>query len=70
VGYDADKNMARTPGANQTLVHQWIDNNNNQTFWVQALSTPAGAAGSMVTINDTAPSSDRWNLAAVEIVAR
>jgi hypothetical protein len=36
---------------------------------VQRRSTPTGAAGSIVTINDALTPS-RWNLAAVEIVAR
>ena len=40
------------------------------TFWVQSRTTPAPNAGTSVTINDTAPDFDRWNLAAVEIVPR
>jgi hypothetical protein len=69
VGDDPDRRAARTPGANQTMVHQWLSNNQNATFWVQRRSTPTGAAGSIVTINDALTPS-RWNLAAVEIVAR
>jgi hypothetical protein len=38
------------------------------TYWVQAQNPPTASAGSIVKINDTAPTSDRWNLAAVEIV--
>jgi hypothetical protein len=69
VGDDPDRKVARTPDANQTMVHQWVDNNPNVTFWVQGRSTLTGAAGSLVTISD-APTNSRWNLAAVEIVAR
>jgi hypothetical protein len=36
-------------------------------MWVQARSTPAGVAGTTVTLNDTAPTADQWNFAIVEI---
>jgi hypothetical protein len=39
------------------------------TFWVQKRSAPIAAAGTVVQLNDTAPTSHRWNLAAVEILA-
>src|SRR4029077_8857715 len=68
VGNDPDNRVARTLGANQTMVHQWVDTNGNLTFWVQSRSAPTVSAGSVVTINDTAPTGNRWNLAAVEIV--
>ena len=38
------------------------------TFWVQSITAPAASAGSQVRLNDTAPTADQWNLAAVEIV--
>jgi hypothetical protein len=69
VGVDPDRKIARTPGTDQTLVHEWVDDNQNATFWVQGLATLTGAAGSIVTISDASTNS-RWNLAAVEIVAR
>jgi beta-lactam-binding protein with PASTA domain len=69
VGVDPDRKIARTPGTDQTLVHEWVDDNQNATFWVQGLATVTGAAGSIVTISDASTNS-RWNLAAVEIVAR
>ncbi|MCU1464977.1 MAG: hypothetical protein JWM72_905, partial [Actinomycetia bacterium] len=67
VGNDIDHATARTIGPGQTLVQQWRDGSSNDTFWVQALNAATGAAGSNVTINDTAPVTDRWNLAAVEV---
>ena len=67
VGNDWDNSVARTVGAGQVIVSQWVDTTVGDTFWAQRLSAPAGAAGSVVTINDTTPTSDRWNLAAVEI---
>jgi hypothetical protein len=55
-------------GANQTLTSQWVDTKSGDTFWVQDQNSPVAAAGSQVTINDTAPTNHRWNLAAVEIL--
>src|SRR6266852_2779179 len=68
VGNDWDGALARVLGPNQTMVHQMVDNAVGDTFWVQRLSGPAGAAGTVVTLNDTAPTADRWNMAAVELV--
>jgi len=66
VGYDPTKNQNRTLGPGQVMTHQVRDTNN--TFWVQSLAAPVPNAGTVATINDTAPTGDRWNLSAVEIV--
>ena len=68
VGFDWDGDLARTVGAGQTMDNQWLDPGYG-TFWVQHRTAAAGAAGSAVTINDTAPTNHRWNLLAVEILA-
>ena len=68
VANDSARAAARTMGPNQTMVHQWIDTLGASTFWVQALSAPVDAAGSVATISDVTPTSDRWNLATVEIL--
>jgi hypothetical protein len=67
VGNDVDRATARSVGSGQALVQQWLAGGSNDTFWVQTRGAATGAAGSSVTINDTAPVTDRWNLAAVEI---
>jgi hypothetical protein len=67
VGNDWDNAIARTPGSGQTLKHQWVDTATGDTFWTQAVTAPVSAAGLQVTVNDTAPTSDRWNLSAVEV---
>jgi hypothetical protein len=69
VGNDWDGAVARTVGASQEIVHQWLDTGVGDTFWVQKRSAPIAAAGTVVQLNDTAPTSHRWNLAAVEILA-
>ncbi len=67
VGNDWDSPVARTVGAGQSIVNQWVDTTVGDTFWVQRLTAPTGTVGSVVTINDSAPTGDRWNLTAVEI---
>jgi hypothetical protein len=68
VGNDWDNATARTPVSGQVLVHQRIDTQVGDTFWVQSTAVPSTADG-LVDIHDTAPTTDRWNYAAVEIVA-
>jgi hypothetical protein len=70
VGNDPIRRTTRTPGANQSLVHQWLDNQTNQTLWVQSRNGAVATAGSVVSVNDTAPTNGDWNLAVVEILRR
>jgi hypothetical protein len=67
VGNDYDNPLARTPASGQTLQHQWLDQTTGDAFWVQGVSAATTAAGQVVRVNDTAPTSDQWNLAAVEV---
>jgi hypothetical protein len=69
VGNDWDVAQARTVGAEQIIRHQWVDSAVGDTFWVQSRSQQTPAAGTTVTIDDTAPTTGRWNLAAVEVLA-
>jgi hypothetical protein len=67
VGNDPDRAVKRTLGANQTLVSQATDAAGD-THWVQSTKTPTASARTRVTINDTAPTKDRWNLELIEIL--
>ncbi|HEV8348496.1 MAG TPA: carboxypeptidase regulatory-like domain-containing protein [Vicinamibacterales bacterium] len=69
VGNDPDKAIARTVAAGQTVVNQVVDKKDKATFWVQAGASAIADAGTAVQVADTAPTADRWNLAAVEILA-
>ncbi len=69
VGNDWDSATARTLGPGQTLLHQYLDTQTGDTYWSQYASQTAGPAGSVVMLDDTAPTTDQWNLAAVEILA-
>jgi PASTA domain len=68
VGEDHSHARARTLGTNQVMIHEWVDTAGDDSFWVQARNGSVPAAGTSVQVNDTAPTNDRWNLAAVEIV--
>jgi hypothetical protein len=68
VGHDWDNAAARIPVTGQVLVHQQLDTITGDTYWVQSTAAPATGTGP-VDIHDTAPTSDRWTYAAVEIVA-
>jgi hypothetical protein len=66
VGFDWSQGLARTLGSGQTMVDQVLQPGG--TFWTQSETVPTAASGTTVTINDTAPSTDYWNLALVEIL--
>jgi hypothetical protein len=68
VGNDWDRAIARTVGAGQVMRHQWIDTQVGDTFWVQSQISPTATSGTVVPINDIAPTTDRWNLVAVEVL--
>ena len=57
-GNDYDQPVARTPGAGQSLVHQYLPSIGD-TYWVQRQNAATPAAGTSVAINDTAPTADR-----------
>jgi hypothetical protein len=68
VGADWDNAIARTVGSGQTLVHQYLATVGD-TYWVQRTTNVVGSIGTVVTINDTAPTTDRYNLTICEILA-
>jgi hypothetical protein len=67
VGNDYDSATARTLGPNQVMLSQYLDTTGD-TYWSQYTGAVTGAAGSTVTLNDTAPTGDQWNMAAVEVL--
>jgi hypothetical protein len=66
VGFDWLKATNRTVGPGQKIFTQHTDAANN-TYWVQSTTGPTPAAGTGVTINDTAPTTDPYDLVLVEI---
>ena len=67
VGNDWDRAIARTIPAGQTKVHEFVDTAVGDTFWVQAATGTTAASGSLVTLNVTAPATDQWNFASIEL---
>lgn len=66
-GNDFDNAIARTPGPGQSLVHLYLTPTGD-TYWVQMQNAPTLLSGTSVTINDTAPTGDRYNLSLCEVL--
>jgi hypothetical protein len=67
IGDDWLKSIPRTLGTGQMLIHQATDKVGD-TYWVQATNGITPTAGTSVTVNDTAPKTDPYNLVLVEIL--
>lgn len=67
-GEDYTAAVPRTLGPGQSLITQWTDTTPGETFWTQSQNAPTPTAGTAVTLDDTAPTRDTWNLAAAEIL--
>ena len=68
VGFDWDGDDARTLGPNQTLIHQSTVPGIG-AFWMQRQNATTPGAGTVVTINDTAPANHQYNLTICEVLA-
>ena len=67
VGTDWTAARSRTVGTGQTLVDQYLSPSGD-TYWLQRANAQTPGAGTAVTINDTAPTVDMWDLALVEVL--
>ena len=67
VGSDWDHNLSRTPASGQTLVHQYLATVQD-TYWVQEQNSPTPLSGTQVFINDTSPTTDRYDLTIAEVL--
>jgi hypothetical protein len=65
VGNDWDQAIPRSVGAGEALIGQSVDTRVQDTYWAQRLTAPSTAPS--VTVTDSAPTNDDWNLAAVAI---
>src|SRR5205823_12971449 len=66
VGTDWSMATLRTLGSNQTMVHQYLAS--SDTYWVQSMTSSTPSSGTVVVVNDTAPSTDRYNLSICEVL--
>ena len=70
VGSDTEATSAtRTVGAGQTMVHNYYDAGMIDDWWVQRKNAATASSGTSVKLNDTAPTTDWWDYAEVEIKA-
>jgi hypothetical protein len=68
VGNDWDRAVARQLPVGWVFLDQLLNVQTGDTFWSQYTNQPTGAAGSTVSVADTQPTGDHWNLSAVELV--
>jgi Bacterial Ig domain len=66
VGNDWDNPINRTAASGQTVVDQYLSSSND-TYWTQKLNSVTPKAGTVVKLQDTAPTTDRWDFAGIEI---
>ena len=66
VGDDPAAGVARVPGTGQSIIGQEVVNQ-SETLWAQQVTNSAAGSGSPVTLNDTAPAADPYNLSIVEV---
>jgi hypothetical protein len=68
VGADWASATLRTAGSGQIILHQATDHDaDKEMFWVQARNALTPSAGTTVTINDTKPAKDPYNLVLVAV---
>ncbi|WP_370376081.1 Ig-like domain repeat protein [Catenulispora sp. GAS73] len=68
VGEDYTNAQDRTVASGQRLYSQWVDTAAGDTYWTQGTSGTTIPSGTKVTLSDTAPTGDTWNMAAVEVL--
>jgi hypothetical protein len=68
VGNDWDRSVPRRLPRGQILADQWLDRATGDTFWSQYTNHALSPAGTVVSMRATTPTTDRWNMAAVELV--
>jgi RHS repeat-associated protein len=67
-GEDSQHSTARTAVSGQTVVHQYLETNSSGTSWAQKVPAVT-SAHTTVQVADSAPTTDRWEFAAVEITS-
>jgi len=68
VGDDWSAAASRSVGSGQTLLHQFLSG--GRTLWVQRAANPIDFGGTTVVINDTSPTTDRFNLTICEVLGK
>jgi len=66
-GNDWDGAVARSLPTGQVVLDQWVDSASGDTMWSQYANAAVSPLGSAITMTDTAPTADRWNMVAIEL---
>ena len=66
-GHDWTSAAGRTLAPGQVLLHQFLDTGTGDATWTQYTGAVTAAVGETVTMGDTAPTKDEWDMAAVEV---
>lgn len=67
VGNDYTDPISHTPDTGQTMLHEDIAGTGDY-YWAQRVDGTTASAGTAVTVSDSDPTTDMWNLAAVEVI--
>lgn len=68
-GDDWDRAAARKLPVGWVMLDQWLNTGAGDTYWSQYTNHTTGKAGTKISVRDTKPTNDNWNLAAVELVS-
>lgn len=68
VGNDPTSSLVHTVGPNQKLTQSYRVTGINQSFWTQQQSVTNPTAGATVILDNTTPTADSWNMAAIEVI--
>jgi hypothetical protein len=68
-GNDYNYATGRVLGPGQAMLNQWLDTRTGDTYWSQYRTAPTSSPAQNVTLNDTSPTADMFNLVAVEVLA-
>jgi len=67
VGNDYDNAISRIPVSGQSLLHQDLSSTGD-TYWVQRLNATTASKGTTVSLGDSSPTTDRYNLSICEVL--
>jgi len=68
VGHDWDNAVGRALPAGWVNLERWLDKSSGDAYWSQYTNTPTGTAGSAVDARDTGPTTDQYNIVAIELL--
>ncbi|MGA7206426.1 MAG: Ig-like domain-containing protein, partial [Specibacter sp.] len=68
VGHDWNNAVPRTLPAGNVLLNQYLETVHGDTAWTEYTNQATGSAGTVISIGAAAPTTDQWNMVAVELL--